>query len=221
MSSNVVYSNKLPPYVCIDSSINQDNQNFDSINSFFSNNYINNYNSGINDNTNHALIEAAFSLTGLAQKTLQIAHNELALEIQEKKGLSAEVNHVLVRKIMIGAGFLGTIFLGIIEVVVRNVLTFLPIIIFSTLYMLDKERLGVFLLPPVLFIISSCEYTKYGIFQAAYSLSSHCNFAEKLINYETQANFHLFTNRAENSNENLKIGHLLLEMYDIRPSQIT
>lgn len=150
-----------------------------------------------------ALIEACVSLTGFTQKSLQRAHNELAHEIQTAKRDGTEVNHLLLRKIVIGAGFLGTIFLGVIETIVRFILaTIIVTLIGGALMLCGNNDLGSRI---VILAQASAEYTMYNIAQAAVSLYSHCAYSDKSINYEMQANYYLYGGESEKSSQTLNL----------------
>jgi hypothetical protein len=207
----------LPQYilsVCPDgkgltsSSIDSPNQNFSERNAlqihnvFFKNSYI------LDEDKNAPLIEAAFSLTGLAQKSLQMAHNQLASKKQE-------VQHVLLRKIVIGAGFLGTIFLGVIETIVRIVIAFFVKMIGIVMLEFCSKHLSDLGRSMVIFSDASVEYTIYGIGQAAVSLWSHCSFSENQIDYELQAKVCLFSGSSEKSRHSFREGEKQLKSLKI------
>ena len=135
-----------------------------------------------------AFIEAAFSLSGLAQKCLQMAHNKLASEQASNK----KVDHVLLKKVLIGAGFLGAIFLSAIEAVVRCWIV-PPVPLTIRQFKLHEGEKIVLRHVTIL-------YTIYNIGQSAVSLYSHCFYSEKEIDYELQANTYLFAGKSETSN---------------------
>lgn len=160
-----------------------------------------------------ALIEACVSLTGFTQKSLQRAHNELAHEIQTAKRDGTEVQNLLLRKIVIGAGFLGTIFLGVIESVVRFILAATIVMLIGGVLMLcgneDFLRLRI-----VVLALASAEYTMYNIAQAAVSLYSHCAYSDKSINYEMQANYYLYGGESEKSSQTLNLAsRTIIELF--------
>ena len=179
-------------------------------NLFFQNNYIIPSDS---KNINAPLIEAAFSLTGLAQKSLQTAHNKLALEIEDNNA-----QHVLLRKIIIGAGFLGTIFLGVIETIVRYVMEFFVQVIGVVMHNYCSDELSDLGRSMIIFSDASVEYTFYGIGQAAVSLWSHCSSSESEIDYQNQANLYLFSYSSESqSRKSLGKAKAQLQALEIIP----
>lgn len=180
MNNNVLYSNY---------------RDFENSNNFFTNSYF--YS---DDEVESPWEEGYVSLTGLAQKSLQYAHNQLADQINNGK-ISRTSKNIEIG--LIGAGFASTAIIGVIEVCVRVVLGAIGLL-FSLITLNQVSAIQRFTVRNIFSIF----YTPMMIGLAGASLFSHLRHSESRIDYEGQANCLLFHQKEKNKiSYSVKLGN--------------
>lgn len=139
-------------------------------NKYFTNDYID----------NKKTVEGVFSLSGLAQKALQRAHNHVATDDTVRcRGL---------KKAGIALGFALTTIASAIEAIARLPIAVLGGII-GGLTMLCNKEIGGMILG---ITVAGFLYTATNIAQSAVSTVTHLVHHDKAIDYAGQANKHVF-----------------------------